>query len=140
MEDPGEINYSTLSYTLTKQINKKDKKANGIYFTSPKIIIKNLIFLEPYMKNIKNVLEPSCGSCEYLLMLHKRFNNLKITGIEFNKTIFESIKSFENNSIKLYNEDYLTFKNPIKYDLIIGNPPYYVMKKKKCRFFLLFLF
>ena len=126
MEDPGEINYSTLSYTLTKQINKKDKKANGIYFTSPKIIIKNLIFLEPYMKNI----EPSCGSCEDLLMLHKRFNNLKITGIEFNKTIFESIKSFENNSIKLYNEDYLTFKNPIKYDLIIGNPPYYVMKKK----------
>ena len=47
--------YSELSYNLTKIISKDDKKNNGIYFTNPKTIIKNLNFLEPYMKEVKTV-------------------------------------------------------------------------------------
>tara|TARA_R110001599_G_scaffold91712_1_gene240793 strand:+ start:101 stop:1318 length:1218 start_codon:yes stop_codon:yes gene_type:complete len=126
----NQLNYSKLSYDLTKQINKKDKKNNGIYFTPPNTINKNIQLLEPYMKNIKEVLEPSCGSCEYISRLSKKYNNINITGIELNKTIFESIKSMEDKNIKLYNKNYLNYEINIKYDLIIGNPPYFVMKKK----------
>ena len=97
-----EFEYSNLSYTLTKKIGKIEKKQNGIYFTPPKTIHENIQYLEPYMKNIKQVLEPSCGSCEYILGLSKKYTNLDITGIEFNNTIFESIKSIENNNIKLH--------------------------------------
>jgi len=122
--------YSELSYTLTKNISKSEKKKNGIYFTPPQTINDNLKFLEPYMENIKNVLEPSCGSCEYILALNKYNKNFKITGIEFNKTIFNSINNLENDSITLYNEDYLLYDTSIKYDLIIGNPPYFVIKKE----------
>jgi hypothetical protein len=39
------------------------------------------------MENVKNVLEPSCGSCEYILMLDKKYN-LNITGIEIHNVIF----------------------------------------------------
>lgn len=125
------LNYSSLSYTLTKNINKQEKKNNGIYFTPPKTIKENLDFLEPYIKNIKNVLEPSCGSCEYILLLDKQYNdlNLDITGIELNKTIYDSIKKIEKDNIKIYNENYLSYNNSKTYDLIIGNPPYFVMKK-----------
>lgn len=126
MED---INHSNLSYVLTKQISNIDKKNNGIYFTSQHTIYKNIEILKPYMKHIKNVLEPSCGSCEYILLLDELYNNLNILGIEYNKTIYNSIISLKKDNIELLNEDYLKYKNDKLYDLIIGNPPYYVMKK-----------
>ena len=40
------------------------------------------------MNDVKVVLEPSCGSCEYILRLESVMNNIKITGIELNTTIF----------------------------------------------------
>ena len=129
MEHSQEFTYSELSRTLTKTINKLDKKKNGIYFTPPETIHKNIQLLEPFIKNITNVLEPSCGSCEYVLTLKNIYSNMKITGIELNKTIFESITQFEDENITLINDNYLTHEFNTKFDLIIGNPPYFVMKK-----------
>jgi type I restriction-modification system DNA methylase subunit len=125
---PKNISYSELSINLTKKINSNDKKNNGIYFTPPETIIKNITILEPYMEHIKTVLEPSCGSCEYILMLDQKYN-LNITGIEIHKVIFDSIKSIEKCNITLHNENYLTYTTDNKFDLIIGNPPYFVMNK-----------
>ncbi len=122
--------YSELSRILTKNINKIEKKSNGIYFTPPETIDTNIKYLEPFMKNVKEVLEPSCGSCEYILALKKQYANINITGIELNNTIFESIKHIEDNNIKLINDNYLNYKSQKKFDLIIGNPPFFVMKKK----------
>jgi len=121
--------YSELSRTLTTKIDKNEKKNNGIYFTPPETIHKNIKFLEPFMKNIRTVLEPSCGSCEYILRLKTSHPNIHITGIELNKTIFESIKQYDSENIILLNKNYLTHKFDTKFDLIIGNPPYFVMKK-----------
>jgi tRNA1(Val) A37 N6-methylase TrmN6 len=122
--------FSNLSYKLTRQISKIDKKNNGIYFTPPTTIDRNITLLLPYLENIIDVLEPSCGSCEYILSLNNKCNNLNITGIELNKTIYESIEYISNDNIRLYNENFILYENLIKYDLIIGNPPYFVMKKK----------
>ena len=121
--------YSDLSYKLTKEISKTEKKAEGIYFTPPNTIQMNLTLLEPYIKEIKNVLEPACGSCEYVLALNNQFKNLDITGIEYNQVIYDSIKKFSNEKIQIINEDFLNFSPSNKYDLIIGNPPYFVIKK-----------
>lgn len=125
------IVYSDLSYKLTKELNKDIKKQNGIFFTPPKTISNNLEILKPYLKNIKTVLEPSCGSCEFINFLNK-YEQLEITGIEFNKTIYNSIKNIfsKTNKINIINDDYIKFNNKQKYDLIIGNPPYYVLKNK----------
>lgn len=125
------INYSNLSINLTKNIISKEKKKFGIYFTPPNTIIKNIKILEPYISNIKNVLEPSCGSCEYVLMLNQQYD-LNIVGIEHHKDIYENIKHIQtnNHNIKLYNENYLDYLTDETYDLIIGNPPYFVMSKE----------
>ena len=173
------MDYSTISKELTNKLSKIDKKNNGIYFTPPSCIYKNLQFLQPYIfkqggvedervPNIINVLEPSCGSGEYITALSLKYPHLKITGIELNKTIYDSIKTlasltpefsvsaasetpsslnsfvfdsrvsrissvFDSTSptkINIINTDFLKYNSDIKYDLIIGNPPYYVMKKE----------
>lgn len=124
-----DVKYSELSRKLTTKLNKNEKKNNGIYFTPPETIYKNIKFLEPFMKNRMKVLEPSCGSCEYIVRLNNINPNINITGIELNKTIFESIKQYNSDNITLLNKNYLTHKFNTKFDLIIGNPPYFVMKK-----------
>ena len=44
--------YSELSYSLTKDISKADKKKDGIFFTPQKTIKESLEVLKPFMKNI----------------------------------------------------------------------------------------
>lgn len=129
MKQHPEEKYSALSIKLTTLLSKNEKKNNGIYFTPPDTVYKNIQLLEPYMKNITTVLEPSCGSCEYILKLNNIYPDINITGIELNKTIFESITQYNSDTISLLNNDYLIHQFNTKFDLIIGNPPYFVMKK-----------
>ena len=123
------MDYSNLSVSLTKQLPKTIKKAEGIYFTPPNTIQNNIELLMPYLDNITNILEPSCGSCEYISALKNHNNSLNITGIEKNKKIYESIKNLEDDNLTLINENFLDYQTSQKYDLVIGNPPFFVMKK-----------
>lgn len=124
------MNYSILSKNLTNQITKEDKKKQGIYFTPPVCIYKNLDLIKPVISNITNILEPSCGSGEYIIALQKTFSNIKLVAIEQNSIIYNSILSLQNENTIIYSLDYLQFTTETKFDLIIGNPPYYVMKKE----------
>lgn len=129
------VDYSKLSYDVTKAIDKKIKKDSGIYFTHPTTIQQNLKFLDKYMKNVKTVLEPSFGTGEYIsALINSKTDNADITGIELNKTIYDSVmksNTFNHDQIVLLNEDFIQYDfKDRKYDLIIGNPPYFVIKKK----------
>lgn len=132
--------FSLLSYEITKNIDPKIKKENGIYFTPNYIIKECMTFLENYYNdnniNINSILEPCCGSCEFILSLNDKFKNKKIIGIEQNHFIYNKIKNiqFENenknkNSIELINKSFFDYTENKKFDLIIGNPPFYVILK-----------
>jgi adenine-specific DNA-methyltransferase len=123
------MSFSELSITLSKEINKADKQKDGIYFTPPKTIESNLKLLSKHFSKIKTVLEPSCGSCEYVNAIHSKYPTLDITAIEFNTHIYDSIKDLNNDNISIQHADFLSTSEENKYDLIIGNPPYFVMKK-----------
>lgn len=124
--------FSKLSIELTSSLDKSEKKQHGIFFTPPKTISNNLDIISPYLSGVEEVLEPSCGSCEFITELKRRYNNMRITGIEYNKTIFERIQELEGklDGVKLLHADFISHTFDKKYDLIIGNPPYSVMKKK----------
>lgn len=127
--------FSDLSLKLTKKIlSANEKKNNGIYFTPLDIIKLTMTNININNNEIKKILEPSCGSCEFINYIDSIYNNTEITGIEYNETIFNSIKDIkkQNNSLNLFNEDYLNFDidNKNLYDLIVGNPPYYVISDK----------
>ncbi len=131
--------YSQLSRNLTKSLDNKIKKEQGIYFTPLNIIEKSvnsiLGYITKHKINIKNILEPSCGSCEYIQYIDNIWKDVNIDGIEYNQTIYKNITDLTfKNKINLFNEDYLKFtNNDKKYDLIIGNPPFFVMKKKNVK-------
>lgn len=121
-------NFTELSRKLTKQLSKEEKKEYGIFLTPLTTIQKNIEFLSPYIKDGMSVLEPSCGSCHFIFSLLEKYD-LNITGVEFNKKIFDSIAKYETDKVQLYHRDFIKFGELDTYDLIIGNPPYFVMKK-----------
>ena len=121
-------NFTELSRKLTKQLSKEEKKEYGIFLTPLTTIQKNIEYLSPYIKDGMSVLEPSCGSCHFIFSLLESYD-LNITGVEFNKKIFDSIAKYETEKVRLYNHDFIKFGELDTYDLIIGNPPYFVMKK-----------
>ena len=124
------MDYSSLSKELTRNLSSTIKKENGIYFTPPLCVNSNINLLKPYMSEIKTILEPSCGSGEFITSLKSSFSQeVSITGIEYNETIYNSILQLNAHNVSIIKQDYLTFAPSSKYDLIIGNPPFYVMKK-----------
>lgn len=138
----NENNYSNLSVSITNKLSSTEKSENGIFFTPPITITKIFKKLfDEYLNetnngidNFKNILEPSCGSCEFIIKLNKRLNNINITGIEYNNKIYDEIKNINfnnnhNNIVDIINYNFLTWNTNKKYDLIIGNPPYFVINK-----------
>ena len=127
------MDFSELSRNITSSLSKSDKKKDGIFFTPKSTIERVLSSLEGYMSQINNILEPSCGSCEFILQMNEKYSGKNFTGIEFNEQIYDKIKflneSHDNFEIK--NNDFLSYSNEIDYELIIGNPPYFVMKKNE---------
>lgn len=126
------VQFSDLSYKITKELTATIKKNNGIYFTPSNIINKSLDYISEYIENnkliIKKILEPSCGSCEYVTRIDKLFKNINMDCIEFNDDIYNSIKDLKfDNKTNIIKYDFLHYNNDTKYDLIIGNPPYYVI-------------
>ena len=132
------LEYSKTSKELTSSLSKKEKKDNGIYFTPPSCVRKNIELLKKYLpggiKEGFTILEPSCGSGEYIKALCEddMFNLSKITGVEINKTIFDAIRKLHdtNTNITLLNSDFLKYSSNSTYNLILGNPPYFVLKKE----------
>jgi hypothetical protein len=126
--------FSPLTIRITNALSKDDKKNNGIFITPGTIITKFIENIRKYNNNnYKNILEPSCGTCEIINHLDNNYKNVNITGIELNKIIYdEIIKIFydNNNNIKLINGDFLKYDNKEYFDLVIGNPPYVVCSKK----------
>tara|TARA_A100001015_G_scaffold139899_1_gene155152 strand:+ start:886 stop:2181 length:1296 start_codon:yes stop_codon:yes gene_type:complete len=136
MNTSSTMNYSDLSHRLTKELSTKDKRQQGIYFSPPQTIQTLLTLLTPYWKDIHTILEPSCGSCEFITQIESiiKTQQLKarITGIEKNSTIFQNIELKKSEITTLHNEDFLQYDGLVEksFDLIIGNPPFFVCKKK----------
>jgi len=125
--------FSQLSIDLTKSLSKPIKKAQGIYFTPQSIIQALITKVLSHLSNSTNIniLEPSCGSCEIVKALDDLLSGVSITGIELNTEIYSEIAKLTfKNQVNLLNSDFISYNSDILYDLIIGNPPYFVCKKE----------
>ncbi len=124
------MSYTELSKTITNMLDGDDKKGNGIYFTSQELIGRMIKMLGK--KRFKRILEPCYGSGEFIRALGNKYKKSKIEGIEMNDTMTELCEGNEEinkENVVLKRGDYLKTEFQGGYDLIIGNPPFYVMKR-----------
>ena len=105
------MDFSNLSKQLTKSISKTEKKAQGIFFTPPETINLIIDYLAPYLPEISNILEPSCGSGEFINILNELHSEppFQITGIELNKKIFDAIEPLAGDKLSL-SHNFLTYQ------------------------------
>jgi type I restriction-modification system DNA methylase subunit len=119
------MNFNDISICLTKQLSKETKKNEGIYFTPKNIITKIVDFVLHEKPNINTILEPSCGSGQFIEYLLEKGKD--VYGIEKNETIYNAVKEKYN----IQNVDFLKHTFTSTFDLVIGNPPYFVIPKKE---------
>lgn len=131
--------FNEISKALTTSISKQSKKDNGIFFTprSYREILLNKV--QCYVGNHNHdlrILEPSFGSGEFIIDIAKEFTASHITGVEINEKMYiafdEVVSSNEKlkERVSIHHADFIQFKPSNKYDLVVGNPPYVVVKTK----------
>jgi adenine-specific DNA-methyltransferase len=130
--------YSDLTITLTKELSKIEKKEYGFFATPPSIIdqLLNRVkhFQEIIQGPVQRILEPSCGTCEFVSAISPLFPTATIDAVEYNTNIYQKISNETfgfPGQVYLHHHDFLKWEPSYKYDLIIGNPPYFVCPKEQ---------
>lgn len=82
-------------------------------------------------KNVAHVLDVGAGSGVLGLMMAQNFENSLITCLEIDPSSYEECVFNVNSSvfhdrIKTDNLDILQYQSPVRYDIIVCNPPYYL--------------
>jgi len=124
---------SKITEDYYKNISLVHRKNNGQYMTPYDIIEESLKTLPK--SHYKSILEPSCGTGQFIEKIQEKYKKAKITGIEIDTVIYNIINNNFNNNIDIINNDFLLydFKDK-KYNLIIGNPPYFELEQKNSKY------
>jgi hypothetical protein len=125
------MSFRNKSIELTTSLTKEEKQTQGIFFTPKEA--REIIFTLLDFHNVRprTILEPSFGSGEFLEDMYAKYPEAQITGIELNHSLFQSTQ--RPNTLNI---DFLKY-NGGTHDLIVGNPPYFVILKnsdtEKCQ-------
>nr|P52284.1 RecName: Full=Type II methyltransferase M.CvrRI; Short=M.CviRI; AltName: Full=Adenine-specific methyltransferase CviRI; AltName: Full=Modification methylase CviRI [Paramecium bursaria Chlorella virus CV-XZ6E]pir/S26851/ site-specific DNA-methyltransferase (adenine-specific) (EC 2.1.1.72) CviRI - Chlorella virus CV-XZ6E [Paramecium bursaria Chlorella virus CV-XZ6E]AAA42900.1 TGCA adenine methyltransferase [Chlorella virus] len=109
------------SVEFHKRLSKKERSDGGVFFT-PKDI-RDIVFEELGDFEPTNILEPTCGTGEFISDCRKVYKNSRIIGVEIDPRSAELARDGSKNEIIVH--DFMTWDTDEKFDLIIGNPPYF---------------
>lgn len=129
-EEKSEIKeFTDATVKYMEETDIRYRKSLGQYFT-PRSIREILLDKLPNKKISPKVLDPACGTGEFLITAKKCFRNPKLYGWDIDKKLIniakKSVPKANSKTIDaLLNQDYG------KYDLVIGNPPYYEFPPSK---------
>lgn len=127
---------------LISEFSNSERQKTSAYFTRKDIaftVIKDL----PELKKKKKIriLEPSVGVGNFIPQLIEKYRDkeeviIDVCDIDNNslrvlRTILENFKVPKNFKINLKNIDFLLWNTRLKYDLVVGNPPYKKLTKNK---------
>ena len=121
IQDSREFSEATIKYM--KETDMGYRKSLGQYFT-PKSIRDLLLNKLPNTIKKPRVLDPACGTGEFLITAKKYFNNPKLEGWDIDKKIVDIAKELIPTA-DIKTDDALLNEECDKYDFVVGNPPYY---------------
>lgn len=118
--------FSELTIEYLKNADLEYRKKVGQYFT-PKTVREKLLSKIP--KNIVNpkVIDPACGTGEFLTSANSYFDSPEIFGLDIDNNLVNLVKD-NYKFAKIAQADALKKQFANKYDVVIGNPPYFEFK------------
>ena len=126
--------YTKESFDYLKNTDIEKRKKLGQYFTPKTIrdlLLKELVSISEKKDNVK-ILDPACGSGEFLLSCNEYFKSPILYGFDIDESLVAISKKLINNAdIKCLDTLKLDTEKSIKYDYVIGNPPYFEFKPDK---------
>jgi len=118
-----ELTATTKNYIKSTPLDHRKKM--GQYFT-PRSLRETLLEKLPKIENPK-ILDPACGTGEFLLSSFELFNNPEVHGWELDPKLASlSEKKFPLAKIKKTNSLFESTEE--QFDFVIGNPPYFELK------------
>ena len=115
--------FSPLSKHITNTLTKDEKKNGGIFFTPPSCIQQIMALLRDDVSlsthTFDTILEPSCGSGEFLSVLMRQYPNAWITGVEIHPVIYAEVSTHFNSlvgggRVSIQHGDFLKYSLPSK--------------------------
>ncbi len=116
-----EFEQSTIDYLKAVDLNYR--KSLGQYFT-PKSMREELLKRLPLNQKKLKILDPACGTGEFLLSASKFFKKAQLYGWDIDKKLIDISKKISPTA-KLEAVDSLIKDVKQKFDIVIGNPPYF---------------
>lgn len=117
-----EFHHLTLKYIRNAPLDHR--KGLGQYFT-PRTVRERLFDLLPKAQ-YRKILDPACGTGEFLLTAHERFPHAEVAGWEIDPNLILIAKRISSRT-KVCHRDALEIAGAGfgTYDLVVGNPPYF---------------
>lgn len=120
--------YQKETLIYNKQTSLSHRKKLGQYFTK-KMIRDNLFQNLPYDKNIVyNMCELNCGTGEFINSFYEYFNTPNVYSYDIDEKLVNLCKTKFKNLVEIECCDTLQKQFNIKFDFVIGNPPYFEFK------------
>ncbi|MGN1393304.1 MAG: N-6 DNA methylase [Succinivibrionaceae bacterium] len=128
------LNNDILGFLYISLKNNSDRKSNGIYYT-PNAIVNKLISQIGFSTKTLKVLDPCCGTGNFLMKLPQSISLSSIYAYDIDKISIDITRinlvlkygkaNLEKLCAQIVVKDFLHCNdNSFKYDLIIGNPPW----------------
>ena len=134
IEDHGNWDIIDKELSDSYKPDKKNKLTLGEVFTPKHIINKMLDKLPPQVWHNPHLtwLDPCAGFGNFHIEVYKRLiKNIphdtvirQLYFVEINPQSIEKIKKFFGNHINIINLDIFKYQPPMKFDIVLGNPPY----------------
>lgn len=135
-ENPLNLSISALGRVA--ELSNTKRTDDGAFYTNKSLITEMMKYLPDIEADTISILEPSAGVGNFVPLLLKRYEGktLNIDLVDINgdsKLVFEALFSKytlpDNCHINYITDDFLTHKFDKKYDLVVGNPPFYKMSQ-----------
>lgn len=120
------------------ELSNTKRTDDGAFYTNKALITEMIKYLPDFEKDTLRILEPSAGVGNFIPLLLKRYEGkeLYIDMIDINaeskvvfKALYSKVKLPETVHIRYITDDFLTHNFSEKYDLVVGNPPFFKMKQ-----------